>query len=849
MLSSGNSLWRLNFEKPTSMTHTTRKLLLAIFLVALCVAVWYTRISYTGEFSSPPPPPAVIPEVVAPLPTPALATVGGTAPILATIDWADPQNPAAIPLSWRGSLFLLDTRNGLQVWDSATLKMNPLAQPLTKVRLLDNIWQRVGDGTLFAVTDARPNALVTLYWLDENQSIKSRLEFPSGFFPTALVSLSSSTALICAAATQRAIIVAIADGKLTQLTDAKGSLSTSISARLQDSSITGHIEGIGDIAEAMLPGDVTYKRQVLFNAQHCAWHIKQLPEPLASGKDVEIISQTIASFWNNPSIVAAKWLDPVTNEPQTLDAPLIWYPGDEKWIERQRSDFPGLTPKHLAGVAQEQWVYAAAPKEGRFAFLAPVDDRWRESTQRLPLAEGVKLLPIGNEGVLALLIDAKQPGRIVRLDPEKEIWLNARLRENFSVYDGAIPLNNGGSMIVEGSLAAHVSVISPSDPKYVSLPVLPHPQTRVSGVQLSDDSVVVFGGLHTACYASSLRDCRHGAQPSFRWIPSEKRWQPLPTLSVPFFYGEAFDGGNSGIVTSYRRSDFVLHEGNTLYYLSSNHIAHADEQNPEPTRLYRWSLDNATRPLATMQLSRDNATLIALDDGRLAAIGGASADEPPSPACQVCKSERQRAVARLREKISRALLQPSTGNGDDSMEMEGEEDVDPEDQVPQCDACTLAVPGERFTFARSCELYDRSSDRWMFGPFTHHPGGRAIKLANGRIFKFGLLGYSAHDAMYAAETADPALTQWVAAPPFPFSNPAEVSEIRAIGNQVVIAMANPPDRYVIWDDTTRSWHTYPLPRHSDWTIRSTPQYISPADEGRVLLIYDKSFEYLAWPPN
>jgi hypothetical protein len=256
----------------------------------------------------------------------------------------------------------------------------------------------------------------------------------------------------------------------------------------------------------------------------------------------------------------------------------------------------------------------------------------------------------------------------------------------------------------------------------------------------------------------------------------------------------------------------------------------------KPSSLYRWKPDIGTEMLAATQVSRSMATLIELDSGNLAAIGGFSADESPSPACQTCQTRRQQEVLRLKEVNS---IKGVSSNDEDY--------VDPEQIVPQCEFCRSPSENDPFVHASSCEIYDPVKNVWRFGPYTNHPGGRAVKLANGRIFKFGLLGWSATDSVYAAETADPAITQWVAAPPFPFSKPAEVELIQPIGNQVLIVMAKPQDRYVIWDDASKNWQVHPLPRHSDWGLDNKPQYIGVSEQNKLLMIYERSYEYLDWP--
>lgn len=821
-----------------TMKTSKPKMLIAVIAMLLCAWFWYKRLEYEGAFISRPVPLKAAVQVPAPVAQP--PAIGGIAPVIATINWANPENPAAVPLSLRGNRFLIETKQGIQFWDSSTLKTEPLQQPLADAHLLDKIWKRTnwgasGNGILFAISSGTPTTASRLYWLrDEKTDVEMSLDFPKNFTPTELVDLPSGMALICSSQANYALIVNIIFGKLMQVTEEN---SPGLKKTIQNIGVIGPVDGVGDLEEQTSKHDGDRKRPLLFDTRSCSWSARFLPEPLASGKNIKLLPK---DPWENPSIFAASWLDPFTNEKHTLDTPLNWR---GEWRERQKSDFFGFPPDSLPGIAADSWIYSAAPAQGKFAFLEWTDDRWRESTQEVPTAEGMKLLPIGNEGVLALLIDAKQPGRIVRLDPVRVTKFDNQFKESFAAHkDNVISLNGDGLMIVKGGNSgghSDVSMINPGDTQFISLPDLPQPQKGVSGVQMYDGSVLVFGGIHPVCYERYLVNCLQGVQPSYRWIPSEKRWQTLPTLSVSFAYGKIFDGGYSGISAGYPRGDFILHGGKELYYLSRGEAKWLVENKIMPSRLYRWTLDGATETLASTLLSRYNSTLIEIDDGRIAVIGGESADEPESPACQACKSRRQQEVARLKAEITRK----QRGISDD----EGE--YYPEQAVPQCDSCTLLSAGEHFAPARSCELYDHRVKRWYFGSFSNYPGGRAVKMSNGRIFKLGLLGFFTSHSNYAAETADPALTKWEATPPFPFTSPATIELMQVIGNQVLIVMSNPEDRYVIWDDTSRSWQIHTLPKHSDWGLHNKPEQISPGGAGHLWMIYPYNFEYLAWPPQ
>lgn len=795
------------------MNATTRKLWLLLVLVVIWAVVWHARL-HGGEFfwqTQSPVNNQTVPASPAATP-PAPSATDGIAPILATIDWADPGNPVAIPLSGRDSWFLFETKNGLQVWNSDSRSLLPLQAPAADVRLIEKVWMRAAMrmqlGTLFAVNSGQAPGRASLYWTKSEQPrVEHWLELPADFTPSALVHISDNVALVCAKSAQHAMLVKLSDGQIKQMAASSDLQTVNLWDLVKRHGIVGPVAGFDELFETGIEGYPTHMRPLKFDTRDCAWKARALPEFLAGVPELEILPQFTRA---GTAIVAASWRDPSTGRSRTLDTPLLWNDQEEAWRAGQSTEFTGIAPAQQSGIGAGDWSYAADVAQGRFAFLAQVNERWREAEQRFPAADGLKLLPIGNEGVLALLIDAKRPGRIVRLDPEREKWFDARFPHNLSGYEAAISMT-GGAMMLVGGLGGDAMMVKPDATHIVPLPDLPQFGNRYSGVQLSDGSVIVFGGLQKDCYVTDLKNCDHSPRNGFRWLPAEKRWQSLPTLNVPFAFGDSLDGGNSSIASGYMRRDFTLRGGSELYYLSGNEARDSDGQRVEPTTLYRWRLDDGTRPLARTRLSRYNATLVTLDDGRLAAIGGSAADETPASECRACQG------------------------GDD-------------EDLSKCDLCTR-LSGERFNFARSCEIYDPATNRWSLGPTTKYPRGRAVKLANGRIFKFSLLGYNARDAGYAAETADPALVQWGATQPFPLHKPATVRLIQAVGNQVLIIMDSPADRYVIWDDESRSWQVRPLPRNSDWVLGNQPIFVSTGADGKILMIYSGSFEYLAWPQH
>jgi hypothetical protein len=844
-------------------------LAIAVLAIGICGWLWYERLEPAYRFSSPPfPKTSSNTTKQAETPTPALMLEGGIAPVIASINWADPKNPAAIALDYPN--FLFDSQEGLQVWNLETLEMTPLIHPLGKVQLLDFARVRTqysistAPGTMFAVKS--PESSVTLFWMPDNQAntqpipsgdgrrkVEKQLKLPSGFYPDASLGLSNGSMLLCSSVSKKAIVAGIRNNELSLLTSANDS---GLYHALQEKGVFGEVEGVGIMQTPN--SELAYKPPLVFDINTCRWQAKNLPEHMAQGLELLILPDS------RLGISAASWLDPTTHELQTLRTPLVWDRTSRQWTQRKASDVPGLTPQHTTLPLMEEWYYAASPREGKFEFLWGGNDRWCESKQSLPVTEDLKLLPIGNDGVLALLIDSEAPGRVVRLYPRNPFgpaYTNndehtkgdanpsvsgqgsaGRSRFPYSLSDFlSIQLNDGSAVILDGEKLKRTFMISPVTDDVTQLQDLPQPLQRPSGVQLNDGSIVVFGGLSSVCRVTDLAQCTQSILPGYRWINDEKRWQTLPSLMVPFAFGTPFDGGNSGITTAYDRGDFTVKNGMHLYYLTQNRLSNIWVEKPTPSFLFRWKPGNDPEKLASTRLSRNELSLIELNDGRLVAVGGVAEVEPQSPACQACMQKRRLEVERITHDLTNRRITHSA-------EDEEGETMEPEQMVPQCEACSSIQLGDYYTYARSCEIYDEKSNRWYYGPFSVNPGGRAVKLANGKIFKFGLNGYNATDADYVAEVADATLKKWEATPPFPISKPdALVSQIVAIGNQVLIVLERPSDRYVVWDDVSGNWQIHALPKHSDWGFNHIPAHVSAIDNNQLLLIFNDGFEYISWP--
>jgi hypothetical protein len=807
---------------------------LVILLVVWAGISWYKN-NPGWHFTKTPPRPAKIPAVITTDP-PAGATVDGEAPVIALIDWLDPRDPRAIPFlsSNIGRGYLFETRAGLQYWDDYTRQLRPLEMPLANARLDDHIWMDINAGpasgqAIMMVTGQSPAVAKLFLYGGRIPKLQRQFDFPNGFIPSAFVKLTESTVLFCSQEAQKSIVVRYEKSGFAQAD------STTIPSYDQEifarAGVAGTVEGFGNMTLPIKSADGRGVKPLFFDTQRCAWSARNLPEPLASGLQLSLVQSEIATFSSAPVIVAANWIDPVTKEPRTLTTPLVWSQADQRWRKRQPALYPGVDINMLNGMGRDSRSIAVSLPDRKIAFLLPDDDQWRDALQRLPAADHIKLLNFDWRSIYAIPADGKSPGRIVRIDAP----LSSERQGDFTNAQAYIGLHQGELMIIKGS-QSEATLITPKEHKGVAQATMPQHQGHPSGVQLADGSVLVFGGLDPDCRSYAWPRCSAAPQASFRWLPAEKRWQSVPSLSMPFATGTVLNDNDGSLVP---RNDYVLKNGNELFYLTTNGSLQGERS--AASHLYRWTPDGAAETLARTRVNRQNASLIELNDGRLAAIGGAAAGEPPSPVCEVCLARRKMLLAEAAAKIAKQRAQRGEGNN------ESEDEPDPETTVPPCPVCDEIPVRQDLKLARSCEIYDRKTDSWTFGPAPNHAGGKAFKLANGRIFKFGLAGYSTADADYVAETADTLLGQWTAAPPFPFPKPAAVKHVLAIGNQVLIVMEKPSDQYVIWDDATRQWNVHDLPSRTDWSMRNLPDHVHVTDDGRLLLVFRDRFEYHDWP--
>lgn len=162
---------------------------------------------------------------------------------------------------------------------------------------------------------------------------------------------------------------------------------------------------------------------------------------------------------------------------------------------------------------------------------------------------------------------------------------------------------------------------------------------------------------------------------------------------------------------------------------------------------------------------------------------------------------------------------------------------------------SLAVIGGQSSHAaplRSTLLLDERLQRWRFGPQANYPGGTAVQLKNGRIFKLSLKDLFA-DSGYQAEIADKFLRRWSRLPPLPLPPTGvgnfRVTDMVAAGNRVYLFTNAFDRRSLIWDDIRQRWQlSEPWPQP-----QLPPDYVLPLTPQRLLVRSQETFDVVPYP--
>ena len=418
-------------------------------------------------------------------------------------------------------------------------------------------------------------------------------------------------------------------------------------------------------------------------------------------------------------------------------------------------------------------------------FLDPDSLRWLRSRQDFPESPWPRVAPLSGGRAVVFGFDNGDTYLLERqttTPPGQLLSAHGRF--------GAVQLQDGRVMLAGDGQTWHPSnrVQLLDIPKRQAHSAAPMPWTLAyqSGLALQDGSVLYVGGTPPGCIPSSQgAPCnQQTAMPSFRYLPDQDRWETLSDLRLHFAHGGYWDTGNSDMVSQWPRHDVLQRRNGEVLYLEAGNPWQqpAEGQAPATVQLMRWRLGEAA----------------------------------PS------------AVAPLPQRRTQATL----------LELHG-----------SAKTRRIAVVGGQADYAtplRSTLLLDERAQRWRTGPTAHYPGGTAVQLKNGRIFKLSLKTSFA-DGGYQAEIADRALRRWTRLPSLPLP-PAGIENFRitdmlVAGNRVHLLTNAFDHRSLIWDDQRQRWQAFaPWPQG-----QVAPEQVLPLDAQRLLVRSQEKFDVVPFP--
>ncbi len=754
---------------------------------------------------------------------PGMAAFDSEMPIHATIRWKDPLNLSYVNLD--NDQLLVHTTQGVKLWDVIPNRFSEpkFSAALSGYRLngLDygtfQNWARLGtspSGTALVATGiGKVRAPYTILWWDaQHRQLSASLPVDWGKGSPRVLTIGPRRLLVCGYSAGSKVARLLQSGGDSRL-EWEPAGDNEVRAALRKKGVIGNVIGFGDLSEpdSDLP--------VLYDATRCGWEFRKPPEALAKYLDRKTRHQ---NPWIKPYFLAdgrilvseVSYYDHDKKIWRDMNPPLLWDAGTRQWraIEHVRS---AGGARHRVG--SEEPVMSHAFESHIIEFLDTRAMKWTRSRQRLPGVQvtNVHLEPLSNGSALVLMVTPFTPGGMTGLvAPMSSPTPPGRLGLSRHGFHGEISLRNGGLMLVGGGSewdpSARSEIIDAEREQAYLIPSLPERRVAPVGLELKDGSVLIFGGLPPRCaprfYFFSSEPCsKLPAQISYRYFPRENRWQPLPDLRIYFTRGYWWQTGNSDLSSQWSRNDARVRQNGDFVWIEGGEYFgnRADELLPRNSLVKRWRPDSPAgteiETLGPLRKARAQASLIELSDGRLAVIGGYTQLELVAleKECIDCPDDL----------LSIGTLRP----------------------------------------ARTTEVLDESSSgrlSWHLGPPSYFGGGKALKLANGRIFKLSLSG-DFDEQGYSAEIADAAFTRWETLPPFPVRS-VTIRNVSVAGNRVLILTGS--DRTVVWNDETRRWDIWTAwPRNAGSKTDPPISLTWQGNGDRVLVRYASTFEIVKLP--
>ncbi|OQA33262.1 MAG: hypothetical protein BWY57_01341 [Betaproteobacteria bacterium ADurb.Bin341] len=719
--------------------------------------------------------------------------LGDEAPVYAVIDWPD-RSPRYVNLG--ADQYLVATKAGMQVWDALRNRLRMAENWPAHSRFVEWQWARLATGTLLVAESHSDNdrPLPALVWWD---AASGRFSAPLAAQPSvsvkALVRLDESHALACLSlndpqsgdktpARFRAAVVEVLNPAPRW-----GSASMQV---LQSANIRGPVDGVGTVVE---PSGAAKPAPVYFNTLTCQWEIRNPPAELHNVRSLNLMHQRLPD--GRIVISHADWDRVSDDKTPTLAAPLLWSESEQRWVNMvntaQNPNGPG--PFRAYGI--DDLVVSMPTSGAEFVeFLDPKTLRWIRSQQRLPETYGPSVGPLSTGEALVFLWDSG--GRVLKVGPLQQVpaghfvYPHGFLGE-VRLHDGILLYGGGGYWYPQNRL--EILRLAPTPASSLIAP-LPKPLAYLSGVELADRSIVLFGGSPPRCFPSRLEgECVPARpQPVYRYLPKEDRWLEVSGLSIRFAIGPSLDSQTMDFACP--RRDAVARRNSGFVFLDGEdeRFRQKRDWSRMRTTAYEWRPGGQLKSLGQLQQGRAQVSLLELKDGRLAVMGGQA---------QVDIGKR-------------------------------------------CIGCAFDTDSVGpLEFATSTEVL--SKGKWKPGPKANFPGGLAVKLANGRIFKLSLANLWTADQGYNAEMADARFRRWAKLPPLPLREFTAL-DVQVVGNRVLIlptiaSHGKNNDKVVIWDDVKRKWLVWQKP--TKLPILS----IIPVGPEQVLIRHSRTYQQLALP--
>ena len=751
-------------------------------------------------------------------PVPTLSPVAATVPAfdsvmvpLLRVDWRNPLNPRFAPLG--DDVFLFDTNQGVKLWDAVT---NQSTDPEFAAHLRASPMSVIAGKHSQAMLGNAPRgaALVggsygqessALWWWDgAARRFTAVLPLDVQRGEPDLLQLGPHHLLLCTRRTNTSEVVRLQQNAEITVLERVAANDAAALAALQATGVKGWVQGFGILK------NVDQDQPLAYDVSHCGWEMRHAPDklkrffdPVTPGSEPSLTPY----FLQDGRILlgGADYHD--GKNWQSMNPPLLWDGHAKRWnpIEHWRGD--GARNSALSKQSREP-VVSVAFQSDVVEFLDLKTLRWSRSVQRLPEGYGAHVEPLSSGKALVLMFDSGTPstGVVGQVQPMRTDFLPPGiLGIERSQFDELIELKSGAVLLAGGASSWHPSTrverVDPRQGHSQLLTSLPEQVVSAVGLELRDGTVLFMGGLPKACSPGYVHQCSdRSGMPSFRYFPQDDRWQTLNALRVPFERGPWWQTGNGELTSQWQRSDMLVRANGQVVWLGGAGLTAANDALVQFSQLMAWhpaAGDVPAQPLARLRKARTQASVVALADGRLAVIGG--------------RAQRDRV------KIDQA-----------------------------CADCpsTTASSGP-FEAASSTEVMHETlgaSPQWRVGPRAHFAGGRAMRLANGRVFKLSLDGESDEKPLLA-EVANASFTQWARLPSPPLKPPAVLVQVLVAGNRVVLLANQGPT--IAWDDNLRKWLTWP-----DWPTKGKaerPVSITPVSGARALIRFRRSYALMQWP--